>query len=133
MNHYSVIELSSYLPEIEVDEHTNFTSIMRRYDPSFDISNTLPAEYQGKVHGWVVHLDIILHRVVVFVLINPTHNFDLIKHFYDEFDKLKQYGFIFDASNINVIRSEYERIFGGTEKETTEFVFLDAVTKPTHL
>ena len=134
MKTYSVIELYAQLPDdMVVDNTVNFTNIMKRWDPGFDVSNLFPNDHQGKIYGWSTHLDLLLDRVVVFVLINPSCNFALLKHLYDEFGKLSQYGFVFDANNININQDEYERIFGGMEKETTEFVFLETLDQPTHL
>ena len=101
----------------------------------FNILNLFPDNYQGKIYGWTTHLDLVLHRVVIFVLINPSYNFLLLKNLYDKFQTLTQYGFVFDANNINIDQEQHERIFGGMEKETTELVLIDSLNldQPTHL
>ena len=135
MKPYSVIELYAQLPVIDVDDTDNFTSIMKQYDPDFNILNLFPDNYQGKIYGWATHLDLVSHRVVIFVLINPSYNFLLLKNLYDKFETLNQYEFVFDANNININQEEHERIFGGMEKETTELVLIDSLNleQPTHL
>lgn len=135
MKTYSVIELYAQLPEIDVDDTDNFTSIMKRYDLDFNIVNLFPNNYQGKIYGWATHLDLVSHRVVIFVLINPSYNFLLLKNLYDKFETLNQYEFVFDANNININQEEHERIFGGMEKKTTELVLIDSLDldQPTHL
>ena len=135
MKPYSVIELYAQLPVIDVDDTDNFTSIMKQYDPDFNILNLFPDNYQGKIYGWTTHLDLVLYRVVIFVLINPSYNFLLLKNLYDKFGTLTQYGFVFDANNINIDQEQHERIFGGMEKETTELVLIDSLNleQPTHL
>jgi hypothetical protein len=135
MKTYSVIELHAPLPEINVDNTVNFTSIMKRYDPDFNIINLFPTNFQGKIYGWTTHLDLVSRRVVIFVLINPIYNFFLLKNLYDEFETLNQYGFVFDANNININQAEHERIFGGMEKGTTEIELIDSLNlyQSTHL
>jgi len=135
MKPYSIIELYAQLPVIDVDDTDNFTSVMKQYNPDFNILNLFPDNYQGKIYGWTTHLDLVLHRVVIFVLINPSYNFLLLKNLYDKFQTLTQYGFVFDANNINIDQEQHERIFGGMEKETTELVLIDSLNldQPTHL
>ena len=79
MKPYSIIELYAQLPVIDVDDTDNFTSVMKQYNPDFNILNLFPDNYQGKIYGWTTHLDLVLHRVVIFVLINPSYNFLLLK------------------------------------------------------
>jgi len=135
MKPYSIIELYAQLPVIDVDDTDNFTSVMKQYNPDFNILNLFPDNYQGKIYGWTTHLDLVFHRVVIFVLINPSYNFLLLKNLYDKFQTLTQYGFVFDANNINIDQEQHERIFGGMEKETTELVLIDSLNldQPTHL
>ena len=133
MKPYSVIELYSPIVDYVFTDTDNFTSIVRRHDIGFDITQLFPEDYQGKIYGWSTHLDLLLDRVVVFVLIDPKCNFILLKSLYDNFKRLNQYGFDFDANNINVNREELGRIFGGMEKNSNEFVFLEAIDQPSHL
>lgn len=133
MKPYSVIELYAPIIGYALDDTSNFTSIVRRHEPNFDIRQLFPDDYRGKIYGWSTHLDLLLDRVTVFVLIDPKCNFILLKHLYDSFKKLNQYGFEFDANNININQGEYERIFGGMEKASNEFVFLEALDQPSHL
>jgi hypothetical protein len=125
MKNFSVIELYSTLPDTDVEGNINFTNYVKRYNDSFNITQLLPTDYQEKIYGWNTHLNLSLTSVSVFFIVNPIHNFILIKHFFKEFEKLNQYGFNFEAVNVNINPTEYERIFYGEEKETVETVKLD--------
>ena len=125
MKQFSVIELYSTLPDTNVESNINFTNYVNRYDNLFDIAQLLPTDYQEKIYGWNTHLNLSLPSVSIFFIVNPVHNFILIKHFFKEFEKLNQYGFNFEAVNVNINPTEYERIFYGEEKETVETVKLN--------
>jgi len=125
MKNFSVIELYSTLPDTDVEGNINFTNYVKRYNDSFNITQLLLTDYQEKIYGWNTHLNLSLTSVSVFFIVNPIHNFILIKHFFKEFEKLNQYGFNFEAVNVNINPTEYERIFYGEEKETVETVKLD--------
>lgn len=133
MKTFSVIKLVSTLPTTNVNVNDNFTNIVKQYDSSFHVTKLLPSEYQGLVYGWSTHLNIIENQMVLFILINPAHNFVLLKECYDNAVKLNQYGFNFDATNVNVNHEEYIRIFSGQGNGTTEFMFLEVLGDPTHL
>ena len=86
-NFEGIIPSGTPMIQIIPFKRESWTLGVKKYNPDFNILNLFPDNYQGKIYGWTTHLDLVLHRVVIFVLINPSYNFLLLKNLLSRFLK----------------------------------------------